>query len=392
MSKLQNLTNLTPFIDYVPAELKENSTWIIEYYATDPFEQDPTKKLKRKRNRVRPMPNKTERRKYAKAIVASINEKLRKGWTPFLKEKNTKSFTKLFDAFDLFLKQTEQQIIKGSLREDTLRSYKSYINNLRGFIIETRNKDCFVTEFNENLCRDFLDMIFYERKNSARTHNNYLTFIGIFNRWLIKRRYVNIDFTNLISKIKETDKQRTIIPKIVREKIFNHLNSTNKNYETLCKMAFYCLIRRTEFTKLKVSDLHLRNGIINIRAEVSKNRKEQMVTIPIDIISVLVDHVKKADNSDFLFSANNFAPGKMQLDPKKISDYWTKIRKQLKFSKNYQWYSLKDTGITNYLQLGIPTIDVKNQARHHSIKQTEEYLPKNILKAIGNIQNAKLNF
>ncbi|WP_442265945.1 hypothetical protein ACSIGC_16885 [Tenacibaculum sp. ZS6-P6] len=37
MSKLQNHQNLTPFIDYIPAQVKENKYWIIEYYAIDPF-------------------------------------------------------------------------------------------------------------------------------------------------------------------------------------------------------------------------------------------------------------------------------------------------------------------------------------------------------------------
>lgn len=60
MSKLQNSKSLTPFIDYVPAELKELKTWIIEYYAIALFEPDLSKRLKRKRNRVKPMANKSE--------------------------------------------------------------------------------------------------------------------------------------------------------------------------------------------------------------------------------------------------------------------------------------------------------------------------------------------
>ncbi|PKH50876.1 integrase [Tenacibaculum sp. Bg11-29] len=392
MSKPQFPKKLIPFIDYIPAELKENKTWEIIYYAIDPYEVDPNKKLKRKRNRVKKIENKTERRKHAVRIIANLNSKLQTGWTPFIQDQNIKSFANLFDVFDIFIKQIEQQIIKGALREDTLRAYKSYINNLKEFLKKEKKQDCFVTDFNETLSRDFLDMIFYQRKNSARTHNNYLAFIGIFTRWLIKRRYINVDFTSLLSKIKQNEKKRTIIPKTERELIFNHLKKTNYHYGVLCQTAFYCLIRRTELTKLKVKDVILSNGIINVPAEASKNRKSQIVTIPLDIMTILAKHLSKANNSDYLFSADSFKPGSQKGDPKKISDTWTKLRKELKFNQTYQWYSLKDTGITNYLQLGIPTIDVKNQARHYSIKQTEEYLPKNIFKAIGNIQSAKLNF
>lgn len=392
MSKLQNQKKLTPFIDYIPAELKENKTWEIVYYAVDPFESNIEKRLKRKRNRVKPMKNITERRKYAKRIIAELNNKLRSGWSPFIAEQNTKSFAKLNDVIKIFLEQTEQQIKKGVLRPDTLRAYKSYTNNFKIYLKDINKEDCFVNSFDENLCRGFLDVIFYDRKNSARTHNNYLTFIGVFSRWMIKRKYINIDFAVNISKIKESDKIRIIIPKIDREKIFNHLKIENKNYHALCLTTFYCFIRRTELTKLRVSDVILSNGIISIPAEVSKNNKSQIVTIPHEFIPVLTNHLRKAKNTDFLFSADNFKPGSKKLDPKKISDYWLKIRKDLTFNKRYQWYSLKDTGITNLLQLGIPPVDVRNQARHYSIKQTEQYIPKTILKPIGSIQFAKSNF
>ncbi|SOS48453.1 Site-specific recombinase, phage integrase family [Tenacibaculum dicentrarchi] len=392
MQKSQTSKNIIPFIDYVPAELKENNRWEIIFYAKDPYETNPTKQLKRKRHRVKPMPNIRERRKHAKHIVANLNKKLQTGWTPFIQDDNTKLFTKLFDVFDIYIRQIEQQVDKDSLRSDTLRAYKSYINNMKAFMTETSRKECFVVDFKEGLCREFLDMIFYERNNSARTHNNYLAFIGVFTRWAVKRRYLKVDFTSLISKIKQGDKKRTIIPKEAREKIFNYLTEINPAYATLCKAAFYCLIRRTEFTKLKVADVILKNGIINVPAEASKNRKSQIVTIPLELINDLAIHLKTANNTDYLFSANDFKPGTAILNPKKISDVWIKTRKHLKFNSTYHWYSLKDTGITNYLQLGIPTIDVKNQARHYSISQTEQYLPKHILKAVGNIQSAKLNF
>ncbi|CAL2104495.1 Integrase [Tenacibaculum sp. 190130A14a] len=391
MSKLQNPKNLIPFIDYVPAELRENQTWEIVYYAIDPSEINVSKQLKRKRIRVKPMKNKTERRKYAKRIVQKLNEKLPKGWTPFINEKNVKSFAKLFDTLDIFLNKYNQQLKKGVVRKDTIRAYKSYINNFKQYLISINKEHLFINSFNEDLCRDFLDEIFYERENSAATHNNYLRFIGVFNRWLIKKRYLSVDFTIHIKKIKESEKKRTIIPKEVRDIIFKHIYDYDKGYYHLCKVAFYCLIRRTEMTKLKVNDVILKNGIINIPSYVSKNGKTQMVTIPGELMHSFAKHLKNAKNSDFLFS-ENFKPGPNQLDPKRISDTWARIRKKLKFSNTYQWYSLKDTGITNYLQLGIPTIDVKNQARHHSITQTEAYIPKTILKAVGNIQYASLNF
>lgn len=392
MSTTQKSPKALLFVDYIPAELRENSRWEIIYYAIDPFETNPEKKLKRKRHRVKPMENKTERRKLAKRIINNINSKLTQGWTPFLNEKNVKAFSRIFDVFEIFLNQTQQQYKKEVIRKDTLRSYRSYINNFKIFLNSIDKNEIFINDLTEEIYRDFLDDIFFERDNSATTHNNYLTFLRTFTRWLIKRKYIAIDISQNITKLKTGEKKRTIIPLEIRNSIFEELKKENFNYFILCYTAFYCLTRRTEITKLKVKDVFLKNGIISIPSEVSKNGKSQIVTIPTELLKYLVIHLRKANNEDYFFSENNFAPGSIQLKPKKISDTWVRFRKLMKFDSKYQWYSLKDTGITNYLQLGLPTIDVKNQARHHSIVQTEAYIPKKIMKAVGNIQSAKLDF
>ncbi|MBS9773791.1 MAG: site-specific integrase [Tenacibaculum sp.] len=388
MSKLQKSTQSIEFVDFIPAELKENKTWEVVYYMKHPI----TKDLKRIRHRVKPLKSTIERRKLAKRMIVNINKKLYSGWNKFIEESNTKSFAKVFDVFDTYLMTIKKQVKKETLRKDTLRSYTSFINNIKNYLIENNLQDIFVHDWNEELLQNFLDEIFFERDNSARTHNNYLRFINTFSLWMIKRKYINVNPATNIDRIKEGTKKRIVISHKDRETILNYMKENHYNYYVLCYTAFYTLIRRTEITKILVSDVFLKNRIINIRADISKNGKEQVVTIPKPLINVLIEHLSKAKNSDYLFSADNFIPGPTQLNPKKISDEWAKLRRKLKFSDKYQWYSLKDTGITNYLTLGLPLIDVKNQARHHSITQTETYTPKNIVKAVKSIESASLDF
>lgn len=388
MSTTQKSFKATEFIDFIPAELRETKTWLVVYYVKNPF----TEKLEMVRHRVKPLKSITERRKLGKRLAANINKKLYAGWNKFIDESSTKSFTKVFDVFDVFIRQTEKKLKKQSIRKDTLRSYKSFVSNLKSYLSEHHKGDIHVNEWKESMLREFLDEIFYDRDNSARTRNNYLGFLKTISLWMIKRKYINVDPTINIERVKESLKKRVVIPKKDREIIFNYLKKENHSYFVLCISAFYTLIRRTEFTKILVSDIYMKNGIINIREEVSKNGKEQVVTIPKELSFVLANYISKAEKNDFLFSDNDFKPGKIQMSPKKISDKWAKVRAKLKLSNRYQWYSLKDTGITNYLLLGVPLIDVKNQARHYSIKQTEAYTPKEILKSIDNIQKADLNF
>lgn len=167
------------------------------------------------------------------------------------------------------------------------------------------------------------------------------------------------------------------------------MKDENPNYLVLCLVCYYCLVRRTELTKLKVRDVILKNSVIYIDSSISKNKKSAAVTIPDKLVPYMVEHLKTANLSDYLFSTD-FIPGDKQLAPKKISDEWVKIRNALNLKDKYQWYSLKDTGITNLLRSGISLIAARDQARHHSSMQTDAYTPKELIKANEDIRIANI--
>jgi integrase len=385
MSTTQKTRNVLVLVDFVPAELRENKTWKIVYYVKCPIDD----KLKRKENRVKPLKSITERRKLGKRMVSELNRKLDRGWNPLLNDNEIRGFVKFSDASRLFLERCKKEVENQDKRIDTLRSYTSFLKNIENYLIEIKEEEMFVIKFKDDLVRDFLDGIYYDRDNSARTRNNYLNFIKTFSDWLIRHNYISQNPTTRIELIPEKTKERETIPGGTLNEIFSYLRKEKENYFVICLIGYYCLVRRTEITKLKVSDVILRNGVIYVNKNVSKNKKSMPVTIPDIMIPYLVDHLKNAKMGDYLFS-ENYLPGAIQLAPKKISDQWVKIRTVLKLPKKYQWYSLKDTGITNMLKAGVPTIAVRDQARHHSIIQTEAYTPKEILKANVDIKSVQI--
>jgi len=85
--------------------------------------------------------------------------------------------------------------------------------------------------------------------------------------------------------------------------------------------------------------------------------------------------IYEAPSNYYLFS-DDFMPGDKYKDSKQFRDFWLKLRKTLNFPDNYQFYSLKDTGITDmFNKTGNPLL-VRNQARHHSISITDKYTDK----------------
>ena len=230
-------------------------------------------------------------------------------------------------------------------------------------------------DFNKAFVVNYLDWILYERKNSTRTFNNHLMFIGTIVNFCINHGWLKENFTTGILKKREGEKIRQILT--IDEKIkLNNYATDNKEFFTICMITYFCFVRRTELTKLKVSDINLKENFITLDADISKNRKTENVTIPNEFLILLQQHLAGAKTTDWLFSAN-YKTGSVQLDPKKVSDQWDKFRKFANVDTKYQFYSLKDTGITDLLLSGIPAIKVRDQARHHDLRITESYTPRN---------------
>ena len=359
------------YVDYKPAELKINTDWLIVYYVKIPAQNE----FKRFRIRVPVIHPKSERVKYGKKMALSINQKLENGWSPFYEDNNVK-YKSLEYCADLFLSYQEKEVADGIKRPDTIRAYKSYISILKNYATEKNTNMKFIIEVDFHFVGSYLDFLYYDKKKSPETYNNHLRFLNIFFEWCKTKQFVNQNPAENIKAKPKTQKKREVLTDDIKLKV-SELQQTNFHYYVLCMVTYYCFIRRTELTKIKVSDVNLLKGFIVVSAENSKNRKTEAVTIPNIFLPILAQHLTKAKNTDFLFSSNDFKPGAKQLSPKKISDEWTKFRKKEKFDNKFQFYSLKDTGITDLLNSGIPAIKVRDQARHYDLKITESYTARN---------------
>ena len=376
-------------MDYTPAELKENKIWVVEYYVLNPN----TNTLERKRKRVRPIKSISERRKFAKKLILEINSRLESGWNPFFENKGTRELTKLLDALEVYINRCTTEHKDGNIRFDTFRTYNSQIKLLKEYIItRLKQPEMFAYKFDEDFIGTYLDYIRYERGLSAKTRDNYLSFLTTLSTFLLKKKYIAVNPTLTYTKINRKTKQRTIIDPTTREKIFSYWDKKNPNFLTLCLVCYYCLVRRTELTKLRVKDINLEKSTLFIDSFDSKNRKSAHVTIPNKLKPILRIHLNGAPLTDYLFSAKNYAPGPEQVTPMRITKRWSYMRDGLGIAKNIHWYSLKDTGITDLLRAGVALISVRDQARHSSSAQTDEYTPRELRNADTEIKDSGIKF
>ena len=377
---------ITAFIDYKPAELKINKDWLIVYYAKNPV----TAKLERHRLRVPYLSSKKERLLLGKKIALEINNRFAQGWSPYLEEtgKNYKTFNSVVEEF---LTRINKQLKDGVLRADTIRAYNSNINLLQEFILKKNIKLTFALEINKKFCNDYLDYIYIDRNNSPRTRNNHLGFLKLFCGFLVDRGILAENPVNGIKPMISQPKKRAVFPDHIKKQINDKLLTYNNEFSTVCMTTYFCLIRNTELGKLKVSMINIEQSCIFLPKEISKNKKDEAVTIPSQFLEVLKKHINPNFPNDYVFSSDNFKQGKKQMPVRKIASAFDKLRADLELESKYQFYSFKDTGITDLLNSGVPAIKVRDQARHYDIKITELYTPRNS-GCDDVVQNAFISF
>lgn len=342
----------------------------IEFYAFDPS----IGRLRRKRIKTNRIKGIVKCRQYVRDLMKRITEQLNRGWNPWI-AKDTSDLQIFSEVLDRFNMHIEKMLESGYYRKETYNGYKSYLKILRMY--STKDKPIhYAYQFDRMYCVEFLDYVFIKRDNGAQTRNNYLQFLRLFSGFMVEKGYAKTRPTEGISPISKRlyKKERTVIPIDSVAKITDYCNVHDKHFLLACYLLYYCFIRPVEMVRLKIGDFNLKAGTITIPAECSKNKKKQTVTVPKKVLKYALDLGIFSEPVQYYIFSDRLRPGRNEIDTKIFRDHWGKLRKCLKLRKEWKFYSLKDTGITEMLKSKtVKTIEVRDQARHSSLSITDIY-------------------
>ncbi len=357
----------------IPVYKENGAGGYIEFRAYDPERG----KMRRKTIKLNRIKSATLRRKHAREVIKRLTDQLQHGWNPWI-AKDTSDLTTFEETVARYESHIEKMLASGYYRKETYDGYKSYIKILREFI-STKRPCYYAYQFDRKFCTDFLDYVFIDRDNGAQTRNNYLNFLRVFSGFLVEKGYLKIKPTDGIAPISKRlyKKERECIPLDVVGKIADYCKEKEPDFLFACYLLYYCFIRPVEMTRLKVRHFNLKACTLTIPGELSKNKKKQTVTIPKKVILYGIERgIFSAPMDDFIFSYR-LKPGSVEIDPKHFRDHWENVRKALGLRKEWKFYSLKDTGITEMLDDKVATIAVRDQARHSSLAITDIYTHHN---------------
>lgn len=335
---------------------------------------------------------KRAQRAYGEALIKRLTEKLVQGWNPWVEIVQPLEYTSFDDACGRYEEYLLKMLGEGNMREDTVASYTSRIRILRKWKEKEKINLHYSYQFNKVLVGQFLDYIFIDRNNTIRTRNNYLSWLKTFCKYLVERGYIPNDPTEGYSCVKRNRqlKNRDVIPDDVLIKIKNWAWKHNRHYLLACYILHYLFVRPKEMSYLKIGDFNIKKKTLFLHGLNTKNHNDALLTMPDHVLRLMIDlHIFDSPSNYYLFS-HGFAPGPERRSEKSFRDYWHHyIRKNLKMTDRYKFYSLKDTGITNMLRANTDILTVRDQARHSSILITDIYTPKDLQNANDLLLNYK---
>lgn len=370
---------------------------VLSFYAFDPDMGE----LRRKRIRIDRLGDRWFIKRREKAICARFMALLAQGWSPFESDRRVvanvlksgrpvRNGMTIADAVGKHNEYVANEVKRKVMSEASRKTYLSYSkrllenlpNSLQADSVEISHLSGFI-----DACK--------ARGKSPKYCNSLIGYMKTLFGWLLERGIVR---KNAASSLKtETLSRlqgRPTLTEQERLELFRRLREAGRvEFLLACMMEYYTLIRPNELYRVKVKYIDFSEQSILIPAEISKNRKSAKVALPSVVADVMRElGVDRKDGECYLFGKHLKCCRKIG-NAKQFGRFWDLhvvcpggIYPALG-KRGVVFYSFKNTGITDMLAAGVPSVTVRDQARHQDLSTTEIYNRHSGMKAPDGLQD-----
>lgn len=319
-----------------------------------------------------------ERLAEANALRAALLEELQAGWNPLEPAPTLRPRT-VISALDSLYELKAQNV-----RPKTRETYRHIAKLLKDWLTDQGAADMPLDSFTAVHAQQYLDQLVMTRGYAGRTHNDHLTILSTFFNAFVERSWTVQNPFKKVRKMQTTVGRNLAYSEAERLLLRDTLKREDQWMYYFTQIMYFCFIRRTELTRLRVADFDLQNHTIVIRAQASKNKTQESVVIPRGLEPVLREMgLRNYPPDHYVFGRHLFPSDRPYSNPDHISARHNKFVKRLGIDPEKGLYSWKHTGVVAaYHATGKDVYSVMRQLRHRSLETTMIYL-----KSMGLIQN-----
>lgn len=276
---------------------------------------------------------------------------------------------------------------KVELRSKSGGTYKTVFGKFKKFVksegMEFNTLDSFLNE-HAYLFRDYL---IKTCKNSNRTANNNIIWIGALFKMAKDRKYITTNPFTGISPLPETDTEANVAFTAEHQEILEKWMQQNDPVLFLfTRFLYYAFIRPKELRQLKGIHLDLIKKTITVRGTIAKNKKTLTIPINKKLLELIGTKIDQLPNK-FLFGKLLTWIGDTPCSENYAYNRHVKALKECGLATfDYTLYSWKHTGACKAIEAGVNPRKLQGLLRHSSLEETDTYL-----RSLGiNLQNEEL--
>ncbi|QWC00643.1 site-specific tyrosine recombinase XerD [Mycoplasmatota bacterium] len=296
---------------------------------------------------------------------------------------------------DTYLKEYLYYLkITKNLSKNTINSYERDLKAYIQFIKDNYHfKD--LNQVNKEHIQNFSRSL-ARKNNSNSTITRKLSSIRSFHRYLTSENIVDKDISRKIRKPKTKKSLPTVLNiKEIDQIIDITYQSTDPlalRNQALIELAYGSGLRVSELLDLRISDLHLNKGLVNV---LGKGNKERIIPLNENAIQALQKYIVearpllKAKKADILF-VNKFGNPLSRVGFFKLIK---KLAEQANINKIVSPHTLRHSYATHLLENGADLRTVQELLGHEDILTTENYthVSKKQLSKIYNNAHPRAN-
>lgn len=366
---------------YVPAKLVQNN-WrlFIEYWVWS-FEKDD---LVRRRKSGFEGTTQKDKIRDAKNQIHQINQLLSSGYMvgkgPGFPKDQKISMRK---AFNIAVKGKQQTV-----GERGKQAYTSFRNIFFKYLEDANKINMPVKDFNRREALLFFDWLFEVRKVSNKTRNNYKGLLRALCSEMIEREIITQNPLKGIADLPTSSTKNIPFTPDEQNILEEFLIRSMPELYLFTRFSYFGFMRPIEILRMRIKHIDLKNRIILVRANQSKNKKQ----MPVVITSQLYDIIKEINISQYPGSWHLFSkklkPGPTEWVRNRVSELHKEaLEKTSLYNHELTLYSWKHTGNCNAYRAGIDIKSLQQQNRHSSLEMTEIYLRSMGLRISAELKN-----
>lgn len=345
-----------------------------------------------------------ERRKFAKKTIAYWKRKLLNGWNPFFENDKVKYANLLKYNYDtartgnavetsrnfeyyssLYLDYVLNDL---SRSKATYTCYKSKLRIFGQYLKEKRIDKVSVRFYNKETILDFNRWLRDKRKLSGGALNDYNDQLKRFFSWLIEQRSA---ITENPLEGMHREKRKPVHHKAYNETYTEMLQKAIEPKDPwlwlMVRMIFNCFTRPKELRFLQMKHINWIDGTILVPADIAKNNRDGIVTIPEYLLQILHDFGYHTYPAEYYFMSVARKPGPAPVSKNFLYNQLKPYLVRLNLPKGFTLYSWKHTGVQRLARAKVDLMYIKNQLRHASYDQMLPYIEELLAQANEEIKS-----